>query len=67
VTEQVIAELRSPLPYAELSVFALDRRVTAVQVFITVGLIVRYMAWKLGQCVESGPQRMGTISYASDA
>jgi acyl carrier protein len=67
VTEQGMAELRSRMPYADLSAFSLDRRLTAVQELFTVGLIVRYMAWKLGQCVESGPQRKGTISSTSDA
>jgi len=67
VTEQGMAELRSRMPYADLSAFSLDRHLAAVQDLFTVGLIVRYMAWKLGLCVESGPQRKGTISSASDA
>jgi acyl carrier protein len=50
VTEQGMGELRSRMPYADLSAFDQDRRLTAVPDLFTVGLVARYVAWKLGQC-----------------
>jgi acyl carrier protein len=55
VTEQGMGELRSRMPYADLSAFDQDRRLTAVPDLFTVGLVVRYVEWKLGQRVEAGP------------
>jgi acyl carrier protein len=49
VTDQGLAELRLRLPYADLSGFEGDRRVTAVAELFTVGLITQYIAWKLGR------------------
>jgi acyl carrier protein len=54
VTEQGMGELRSRMPYADLSTFDQDRRLTAVTDLFTVGLVVRYVTWKLGQRVEAG-------------
>jgi acyl carrier protein len=54
VTEQGIGELRSRMPYADLSAYDLDRRLTAVPDLFTVGLVVQYIAWKLGQSAEQG-------------
>ena len=53
VTEIGMGELRSRMPYADLSVFDQDRRLTAVHDLFTVGLVVQYIAWKLGQ--SAGP------------
>jgi acyl carrier protein len=49
VTDEGMAELRSRMPYADLSGFDHDRRVSAVADLFTVGLVSRYVAWKLGQ------------------
>ena len=49
VTEQGMGELRSRMPYADLSAFDQDRRLIAVPDLFTVGLVTRYIAWKLGQ------------------
>jgi len=67
VTEQGMRELRSQMPYADLSVFDQDRRLTAVPDLFTVGLVARYIAGKLGQCVEAGPNGAGPISVTSTA
>ena len=48
VTDQCLAELRAHLPYADLGGFEGDRRLSAVPDLFTVGLITRYVAWKLG-------------------
>jgi acyl carrier protein len=49
VTEDGLSELRSRMPFADLSGFDRDRRVTAVRGLFTVGLLNRYIAWKLEQ------------------
>jgi acyl carrier protein len=54
VTDQGIAELRSRMPYADLRPLEHDRRVSAVADLFTVGLIVRYIAWKLAQSRPQG-------------
>ena len=65
VTEQGIGELRSRMPYAYLSAFDQDRRLTAVPDLFTVGLVVRYVEWKLGQRVQAGPNGAGAIPVTS--
>jgi len=67
VTEQGMGELRSRMPYADLSAFDQDRRLTAVPDMFTVGLVVRYVEWKLGQRVEAGPNGAGAIPVTSNA
>ena len=42
-------------------------RLAAVPDLFTVGLVVRYVEWKLGQRVEVGPNRAQTISVPSNA
>src|SRR6266850_3257322 len=59
VTDQGMGELRSRMPYADLSVFDQDRRLTAVPDLFTVGFVVRYVEWKLGKCVDAGPNGAG--------
>src|SRR5262245_8395957 len=49
VTQKGLDELRARMPYADLGAFANDRRVGAVPDLFTVGLLDRYVAWKLGQ------------------
>jgi len=49
VTDQGMRELRSRMPYADLGTFDKDRRLSAVSDLFTVGLVARYVAWKLGQ------------------
>jgi acyl carrier protein len=49
ITDQGVAELRLRMPFADLSGFAEDRRLAAVRDLFTVGLITRYIAWKLGR------------------
>ena len=49
VTDQGMGELRSRMPYADLSALDQARRLTAVPDLFTVGLVVRYVAWKLGR------------------
>src|SRR5437588_11064028 len=58
VTEQGMGEPRSRMPYADLSAFDQDRRLTAVADLFTVGLVVRYVACKLGQSVNACPTRV---------
>jgi acyl carrier protein len=68
VTEQGMRELRSRMPYADLSAFDRDRRLTEVPELFTVGLIARYVEWKLGQRAGAGPNRFagaGSISATS--
>jgi len=67
VTEQGMGELRSRMPYADLSAFDQDRRLTIVSDLFTVGLVVRYVEWKLGQRVEAGPNGAGAIPVTSNA
>jgi acyl carrier protein len=68
VTDQGMVELRARMPYADLRTFDQDRRLTAVSDLFTVGLVTRYVEWKLGQGVGAGPNGSvgtGAISTAS--
>ena len=47
LTDKGVAELRSRLPYADLSSLQDDRRPSAVSDLFTVGLVAAYVAWKL--------------------
>jgi acyl carrier protein len=67
VTEQGMTELRLSMPYADLSAFDQDRRASAVPDLFTVGLVTRYITWKLGQRDEAGPNGAGAVSVASNA
>jgi acyl carrier protein len=62
VTDTGMAELRSRMPYADLGAFDQDRRVSAVPDLFTVGLLNRYVAWKLGQGGGAGPSGTGIIT-----
>ena len=67
VTEQGMGELRSRMPYADLSALDQDRRLAAVPDLFTVGLVVRYVVWKLGQRVEAGPNGAEATPVTSNA
>ena len=47
VTDAGIAELRSRLPYADLDRFDGRRNLASLADLFTVGLLARYVAWKL--------------------
>jgi acyl carrier protein len=47
ITDKGVEELRSRMPYADLSSFDYDRRLTAVSDLFTVDLVNRYVEWKL--------------------
>jgi acyl carrier protein len=49
VTDMGLAELRSQLPYADLSHFEGDRRLSAVPDLFTVDLVTRFVNWKLSR------------------
>jgi acyl carrier protein len=49
VTEQGMDELRSRMPFADLSAFDKDRRLRGVSDLFTVDLVARYIGWKLAQ------------------
>jgi hypothetical protein len=53
VTDQGMSALRSRLAYADLGAFDHDRRPSVVIDLFTVGLVARYIAWKLGQSAEA--------------
>jgi acyl carrier protein len=54
VTDQGMDELRSRMPFADLNTFEEDRRLSAVSDLFTVGLVIRYITWKLGQSAGNG-------------
>src|SRR5438270_13004844 len=56
VTEKGMAELRSRMPYADIERFDKERRLDAVGDLFTVGLVTRYVGWKLRQPAGSGPE-----------
>ena len=49
VTDRGMVELRSRMPYADLADFECVRRLGAIADLFTVGLVVRYVEWKLGR------------------
>ena len=49
VTDKGLAELRTRMPFADLSDFEGDRRLSAVSNLFTVGLVSNYVSWKLGR------------------
>jgi acyl carrier protein len=49
LTDKGIAEIHSRIPYADLTSFKYDRRLSAVPDLFTVGLVADYVAWKLGR------------------
>jgi acyl carrier protein len=67
VTDEGMGELRSRMPFADLGAFEQDRRLSAVPDLFTVGLVTRYVAWKLGQGPGSGPGEGGAIPATHSA
>jgi len=70
VTDQGLVELGSHMPYADLSAFADDRRLSAVPDLFTVGLLTRYIAWKLdggAGASRDGDGFVPAVSTASSA
>jgi acyl carrier protein len=67
VTDEGMVELRSRMPFADLGAFDHDRRLSAVSDLFTVGLVARYVAWKLGQGTGAGPDDHGAILTTSSA
>jgi acyl carrier protein len=57
VTAAGLAELRLRMPYADLTGFAHDRRLSTVPDLFTVDLVARYVTWKLGQATAAGHDR----------
>jgi acyl carrier protein len=49
VTDEGMEELHARMPYADFGAFDRDRRLSAVSDLFTVGLLIQYVAWKLGQ------------------
>jgi acyl carrier protein len=48
LTDKSLAEINARLPYADLTSFEHDRRLSAVPDLFTVDLVANYVAWKLG-------------------
>jgi acyl carrier protein len=67
VTDKGMGELRSRMPYADLDGFDHDRRLGAVSDLFTVGLITRYVEWKVGQGAAVGPNDAGAAGAARDS
>ena len=64
VTDQGMAELRSRMPYADLDIFAHDRRLAAVPDLFTVDLVTRCVAWKLGRGAATDPRDPAALDLA---
>ena len=61
VSDEGMRELRSRMPFADLGAFDHDRRLSAVRDLFTVGLVARYVAWKLGQGAKTSADDTGAI------
>ena len=61
VTDEGMRELRSRMPFADLGAFERDRRLSAVRDQFTVGLVARYVAWKLDRSAGAGPDGHGAV------
>src|SRR5438067_13473185 len=67
VTDEGMRELHARMPFADLGAFTQDRRLSAVADLFTVGLVTRYVAWKLGQGAGTGPHDHEAIRAARAA
>jgi acyl carrier protein len=65
LTDRGLAELHSRLPYADLSSFQVDRRLSAVPDLFTVDLVDAYVRWKLGRGAASDKEACQTSSDCS--
>jgi acyl carrier protein len=61
VTDEGMRELRGRMPFADLGAFDRDRRLSAVPDLFTVGLVARYVAWKLDPSGGPGPDGRGAV------
>jgi acyl carrier protein len=61
VTDEGMRELRFRMPFADLGAVEHDRRLSAVPDLFTVGLVTRYVAWKLGPGAGTSPDDRGAI------
>jgi acyl carrier protein len=61
VTDRGLDELRARMPFADLSGFQEDRRLSAVPDLFTVGLLNRYVAWKLARGGEAERDGHGSV------
>jgi acyl carrier protein len=55
VTDKGMGALAAQMPYADLSGFDQDRRLTSVSDLFTVDMVARYVAWKLGHNAGESP------------
>jgi acyl carrier protein len=68
VTDRGMRELRSRMPYADLVAYSEDRRLSVIADLFTVGLLARYVAWKLAQKQdENQKETAGVASQFSTA
>ncbi len=67
VTDHGMGELRSRMPYVDLRDFDQNRQLSAVNDLFTVGLVARYIAWKLGKGTGAGAGRIGGVSVKQNA
>jgi acyl carrier protein len=65
LTDKGLAELRSRLPYADLSTLQADRRLGAVADLFTVDLVGAYVGWKLSRGAGSNKEPCPTNSDCS--
>jgi acyl carrier protein len=65
LTDEGLTALRSRLPYADLSGYQDDRKLSAVPDIFTVGLVANYVAWKLGPGAGSDRDPLRTVPVAS--
>jgi acyl carrier protein len=67
VTDSGLVHLRSQLPYADLKHLADDRRASAIPDLFTVGLVTRFIAWKLSLSQDAMSDRAhdGAVSGSS--
>jgi acyl carrier protein len=66
ITEKGLGELRSRMPYAKLDGFDQDRKASDIPNLFTVDLVVRYIAWKLGQGSAAGSKANHANGVACD-
>ena len=52
------------MPFADLGAFDKDRRLSAISELFTVGLVIRYITWKLGEGVGNGTNSTVTFPLA---
>jgi acyl carrier protein len=66
VTDKGLGELAARLPYADLGGFEHDRQLSAVADLFTVGLIARYVTWKLSPAAAAGLNGDASVPAAEE-